>query len=118
MNLVFGQDGVHKVLEFNCCFNDIRLWDLSYTALSFGGKETVGPLQDPNEAAAFIRAYHRHSPLSDHEWSLLPDFLSFVFVKLMTAATSSWWINEKFSSLRELLTGQAKYIRDRAQSQD
>jgi len=116
INLVFADDRVTKVFDYNCCFNDIRLWDVAYAALSFGGKETVGPLRDLDQAAAFIRAYDAVSPFSDLEWELLPSFLPFVFVKLMTAAISSWWLNERADSFERLLAGDAQTIVRRAAS--
>ncbi len=116
INLVFSDDSVTKVFDYNCCFNDIRLWDVAYAALSFGGKETVGPLRDLDQAAAFIRHYNAISPFSDNEWELLPSFLTFVFVKLMTASFSSWWLNERQDSFERLLDGDAQEIARRATS--
>jgi Ser/Thr protein kinase RdoA (MazF antagonist) len=116
MNLVFSADDVVKVLDYNCCFNDIRLWDVAYSALSFGGHETVGPLHYPGRAADFIRAYHRSSPLTEAEQALLPDYLCFVPIKLMTAAMESWWINDRAEMVERLLDGQAQAVVDSALS--
>jgi Ser/Thr protein kinase RdoA (MazF antagonist) len=114
INLVFADERVTKVFDYNCCFNDIRLWDAAYAALSFGGKETVGPLRDLDQAAAFLREYDQVNTLTDDEWRLLPAFLIFVVVKLTTAAMSSWWINERIDTLERLLDGDADEIVRRA----
>jgi Ser/Thr protein kinase RdoA (MazF antagonist) len=115
INLVYGGDGrVKQVLDYNCCFNEVRLWDVAYSALSFGGRETVGPLTDPAAAAAFIAAYDAASPLAEPEWELLPAFLTFVVAKLMLAAVQDWWIVDRAETFERLLGGEAERIVERA----
>lgn len=115
INLVYGAEGgVHRVLDYNCCFNEVRLWDVAYSALSFGGKETVGPLTDPARAAAFIAAYDAASPLTPAERELLPAFLAFVVAKLMLAAVEGWWIDDRAETFEALLDGLAARIVERA----
>lgn len=114
LNIVFGPDSVRKVLDFNCCFHDLRLWDVVYGAFSYGGKETVGPIEDADAVSAFIRAYHQASPLTDLERRLLPDYLCFVMTKLITAAFEGWGITDRVDSLARLLDGQAHEIVDGA----
>lgn len=110
MNIVFTPDGVSKVLDYNCCFNDIRLWDIAYAALSMAGKETVCPLQQPELASAFIRAYHARSPLSEDELALLPHMLWLAPAKLMLGAWESWVVSDRTECLKALHGGLAARI--------
>lgn len=110
MNVVFAPDGLRRVLDYNCCFNEIRLWDVAYGALSIAGKETVGPVTDPPRAADFIRAYDARAPLTADEWRLLPSWLTFVLVKLVTGAWESWLVTDRMESIDRFLAGEAAEI--------
>ncbi len=110
MNIVFTPDGVSKVLDYNCCFNDIRLWDVAYAALSMAGKETVCPLSRPELASAFIRAYHQRAPLSADEAALLPHMLWLAPAKLMLGAWESWVVSDRTECLKQLHGGLAARI--------
>ncbi len=112
MNIVFDPETgeVDKILDFNCSFNEIRLWDICYTALSLEGKETIGCADSYDRAVAFLRAFHRHHPLSAEERALLPHFFPFVPLKLMVAAVESWWINDRFEMFTWLCENSAVLV--------
>jgi Ser/Thr protein kinase RdoA (MazF antagonist) len=95
LNLVFDGDEVATVLDFNASFNEIRLWDLCYTALSLAGAETLGEPRAPERAALFLGAYHARHPLSRAELALLPEFMVYTVTKLMLAAPCSWWVTQR-----------------------
>jgi len=107
LNAAFAGDALTCVLDFNCCFNELRLWDVAYTALGLGGVETVGRLTDLTRPAAFVADYHARSPLSDAEWELLPHMLCVVPAKLMLAAVAGWWITDRADMLPALVQGDA-----------
>jgi Ser/Thr protein kinase RdoA (MazF antagonist) len=107
LNLVFRGDEVATVLDFNASFNEIRLWDLCYTALSLAGVETLGEPRAPERAALFLGAYHERHPLSRAERALLPEFLIYTVTKLMLAAPCSWWVVQRAPLLDALQAGLA-----------
>jgi Ser/Thr protein kinase RdoA (MazF antagonist) len=112
LNLVFRADGdeVATVLDFNASFNEIRLWDLCYTALSLAGVETLGEPRAPERAALFLGAYHERYPLTRAERALLPEFMAFTVTKLMLAAPCSWWVVQREPLLEALRAGLAAEI--------
>ena len=114
LNAAFDGDALTTLLDFNCSFNELRLWDVAYTALGLGGKETVGLLTDLDRPAAFVADYHAASPLSDAEWALLPAMLCVVPAKLMLAAVAGWWITDRAAMLAALIDGDAQRIVDAA----
>lgn len=107
LNLVFRGDEVATVLDFNASFNEIRLWDLCYTALSLAGAETLGEPRAPERAALFLGAYHERHPLSRAERALLPEFMAYTVTKLMLAAPCSWWVTQRTPLLEALQAGLA-----------
>jgi Ser/Thr protein kinase RdoA (MazF antagonist) len=118
LNAAFAGDELTCVLDFNCCFNETRLWDVAYTALGLGGKETIGLLTDHTLPARFLADYHAASPLSEDEWELLPHMLTVVPAKLMLAAVADWWITERADMLRSLAKGGAAEIVAAARAQE
>jgi len=114
MNAGFVGDKLTHILDFNCCYNEIRLWDVAYTALGLGGKETVGMLDDFDRPARFLSAYHRAGRLSPLERTLLPDMMRFVVAKLMVGAWAGWWISDRVAMFHDLLDGGAEEIVRRA----
>lgn len=110
LNLVFRGDEVASVLDFNASFNEIRLWDLCYTALSLAGVETLGEPRAPERAALFLGAYHERHPLSRAERALLPEFLTYTVTKLMLAAPCSWWVTQRAPLLAALQAGLAERL--------
>lgn len=110
MNAAFDGDRLTHILDFNCCFNELRLWDVAFTALGLGGKETIGELTELERPARFIRAYHRSGRLTPSERRLLAPMLSFVVAKLMVGAVESWWITDRTKMLADLLDGGAEEI--------
>lgn len=114
MNAAFDGDRLTCILDFNCCFNELRLWDVAYTALGLGGRETVGRLDDLDRPARFLKAYHAAGRLHDTERALLPAMMSFVVAKLMVGAFESWWIDDRVDMFANLLAGQADEIVARA----
>ncbi len=114
MNAAFDGDRLTYILDFNCCFNELRLWDVAYTALGLGGNETVGKLVDLDRPARFLKAYNAVAPLHDLERALLPAMLTFVVAKLMVGAFESWWIDDRVEMFAALRAGQAEEIVARA----
>ncbi|MBM4318462.1 MAG: hypothetical protein FJ125_00520, partial [Deltaproteobacteria bacterium] len=110
MNAAFDGERLTHILDFNCCFNEIRLWDVAYTALGLGGKETVGLLEDLARPARFVAAYHQAARLTPDERRLLPWMLCFVPAKLMVGAVEGWWITDRVKMLAELVDGAAEEI--------
>ncbi len=110
MNAAFDGDELTHILDFNCCFNELRLWDVAYTALGLGGKETIGALTDYRRPAQFLRAYHERSPLTEGELRLLPDMLTFVVAKLMVGAVEGWWITDRVDMFKDLKNSGAQAI--------
>ena len=109
-NAAFEGDRLTQILDFNCCFNELRLWDVAYTALGLGGRETVGFLEDLHAPAAFIRAYHQAGRLTRQERRLLPWMLGFVVAKLIVGAVESWWITDRVEMFEQLSEGAADEI--------
>lgn len=114
LNAAFAGDALTAILDFNCCFEELRPWDLAYTALGLAGKETIGPLADLEPAARFLRAYDRAAPLDADERRLLARFLPYVPAKLMVGAVEPWWITDRAPLLAALADGAAGELLARA----
>ncbi|MDY0058769.1 MAG: hypothetical protein RBU45_03085 [Myxococcota bacterium] len=110
MNAAFAGERLTHMLDFNCCFNEIRLWDVAYTALGLGGQETIGTLRDLPRAASFLAAYHHRGRLTADERRLLPEMLTFVTGKLMVGAFAGWCITDRVQMLADLQDGAAAEI--------
>ncbi len=107
LNLVFAGDEVAAVLDFNASFNELRLWDLAYGALSLAGTETVGVVSHPERAQTFLAAYDAAYPLSAAERRLLPHFLEFTVLKLLLAMPTAAGLRARLPLLADLDDGLA-----------
>ena len=73
-NLIFCQNRVAGLLDFDDARIASRLWDLSYAVLFFSAALSASPLL-PSERRAFLRTYHQHLPLSPEDLERLPSYL-------------------------------------------
>lgn len=78
-NLIFSQDDVAAVLDFDVVHRTARAVDVARSLLAFARPQRGSLHARPGFAAAFLAEYQRHRPLTEPERAALPTLLALVF---------------------------------------
>jgi Ser/Thr protein kinase RdoA (MazF antagonist) len=78
-NLIFNQDEVAAVLDFDVVHRTVRAVDLARSVLAFARPQRGSLHARPEFAAVFLGEYQHHRPLTDPERAALPTLLALVY---------------------------------------
>ena len=78
-NLIFSQDNVDAVLDFDVVHRTVRALDVARSLLAFAQPQPGSLHARPEFATAFLAGYQRHRPLTDAERAALPTLLALTF---------------------------------------
>lgn len=78
-NLIFSQDEVAAVLDFDVVHRTVRAVDVARSMLAFARPQRGSIYVRTEFATTFLAEYQRHRPLTDPERAALPTLLALVF---------------------------------------
>ncbi len=115
-NLIFSQDDVAAVLDFDVVHHTVRAVDVARSLLAFARPQRGSLRARPEFAATFLAEYQRRRPLTNAERAALPTLLALVFApraakcQLLAAEGDdpASWAAERISAVAALAAQRVK----------